>query len=304
MPAERFGAWRAATVARFAALRADSGLRPPAEAAEQAEGIVAGRLPGGVRSADQHLLEIRDGDRVTGSVWLEVRSTPPHAMLYALEADDAEIGSAALALVEERARAHGARILRIDLFAQDRAGWAMTEGRGYRATDIQMVLAPLPAPRAHGALRLTPMTPAQYAAFEERVVAEFADDLVAEGLHTPASARAESERQQAAAMPDGLATEGELVFRATVDGVAVGALWLEVRQRSTGPHVFVMELHVEPEHRRRGHGAAMMRAAEDVARGVGADSIGLHVFGSNAAARALYLGLGYREVETLLAADL
>ena len=48
----------------------------------------------------------------------------------------------------------------------------------------------------------------------------------------------------------------------------------------------------------------MMRAAEDVARGVGAGSIGLHVFGSNAAARGLYRGLGYREVETLLVADL
>ncbi|WP_203136391.1 GNAT family N-acetyltransferase [Microbacterium sp. JZ31] len=304
MPAERFDAWRAETAARFAALRRESGMLPPAEAQEQGEGIVASRLPDGVHSADQHVCQIRDDGRVVGTAWLEVRADPPHAMLYALVADDARTGSAALALVEERARALGAAILRIDLFAQDDAGWALLEDRGYRATDIQMLLAPLPAPRTPGDLVLTRMTAERYAAFEARVIAEFAEDLVNEGLHTPESARAESARQQAEAMPDGVDTEDGLVFRATVDDVVVGALWLDVQRRSTGPHVFVMELHVEPAHRRRGFGAAMMRAAEDEARRLGADSIGLHVFGSNHAARALYRGLGYREAEVLLAKDL
>ena len=303
MPTERFDAWRAATVTRLADLRAGSGLRPPAEAAEQAEAIVARRFPDGAGAAGQHVLEIRDGERVAGSAWLEVTETSPHAMLFMLDADDAA-AAAALPLIEERARELGAGLLKIDLFVQDHAGWAAAEGRGYRPTNVQMLLSPLPAPRASGAVVLTRMTPEQYAEFDERVIREFAEDLVNEGLHTPEAALEESAKEQAAALPDGLETEGELVLAATAGGERVGTLWLEVRQRSTGPHVFVMELHVEPEHRRRGFGAEIMRAGEDEARRVGADSIGLHVFGSNAAARGLYRGLGYREIETLLATDL
>jgi ribosomal protein S18 acetylase RimI-like enzyme len=304
MPAERFDAWRAETAARFAALRRESGMRPPTEAAEEAEGILHSRLPEGVGSDFQHVLEVRDGQRVAGTAWLEVKPADGQVkgLLYDLRADDP---TAALTLIEARAAAEGAAELRIDLFAQDAAGWGAIEGRGYRPTNVQMLLEPLP-PRASGTVALTPMNAEQYASFEDRLIAEFADDLVREGLWSPEGALAESARQTAEELPDGPATEGQLFFVAHVDGIRepVGTLWLEVRQRSRGPHVFVMELHVEPSHRRHGLGAAMMRAAEDVARSVGAESIGLHVFGSNDAARSLYRSLGYREAEVLLAKPL
>ncbi|MBO3663466.1 hypothetical protein [Microbacterium stercoris] len=129
MPAERFEAWRAATVARLADLRAASGLRPPAEAAEQAEGIVARRFAEGSGSG-QHVFEIRDDGRVAGSAWLEVDDAAASAMLLAFDPDDALTGSRALALVEERARALSAQRLNVDLFAQDRIGGPPCTGAG------------------------------------------------------------------------------------------------------------------------------------------------------------------------------
>ncbi|MFL0411300.1 GNAT family N-acetyltransferase [Microbacterium paludicola] len=305
MPAERFDAWRAQTVTRMAALRRESRMRPPTEAAEEAEGILRSRFPEGIASEFQHVLEVRDGGRVVGSAWLEVKPADGQVkgLLYDLRANDP---TAALALIEARAAEEGAAELRVDLFVQDAAGWGAIEGRGYLPTNVQMLLEPLPATRASGTVALMPMTAEQYASFEDRLIAEFADDLVREGLWSPEGALAESARQTAEELPDGLATEGQLFFVAHAEGIRqpVGTLWLEVRQRSRGPHVFVMELHVEPSHRRRGFGAAMMRAAEDVARSVGAESIGLHVFGSNDAARSLYRSLGYREAEVLLAKPL
>ncbi|GAA1732921.1 GNAT family N-acetyltransferase [Microbacterium paludicola] len=305
MAAERFDAWRAETVTRMAALRRESRMRPPTEAAEEAEGILRSRFPEGIASEFQHVLEVRDGGRVVGSAWLEVRPQDDEVrgLLYDLRAEDP---AAALELVETHAAEAGANILRIDLFAQDAAGWAMLDGRGYRATDVQMLLAPLPEPRDAGIVRLARMSAEQYAAFEHRLIEEFAEDLAREGLFSPAAARAESARQTAEALPDGLDTEDELLFVAHAEGVdePVGILWLSIMRRSTGPHVFVLELRVEAAHRRRGYGAAIMRAAEAEARRVGAESIGLHVFGSNDAARPLYRNLGYREAEVLLAKSL
>ncbi|WP_309069698.1 GNAT family N-acetyltransferase [Microbacterium sp.] len=308
MPAERFDAWRADTVARFAALRRESGMLPPAEAQEQGEGIVAGRLPDGVRSADQHVLEIRDDGRLAGTAWLEVRAGQDArmgAMLYALDADPA-VAAPALDLLERYAASAGAETLRIDLFGQDEAGWRAIEGRGYRASSIQMLLAPLPAPRPPATIRLSRMDAQQYDAFAERLIAEFADDLEREGLHSAESARAESERQTAEALPNGIDTEDELLFVAEAGGSddPVGVVWLSVQRRSTGPHVFVLELRVEAAHRRRGYGRAIMCAVEEEARRIGADSVGLHVFGFNDAASALYDELGYRRAEVLSVKDL
>jgi ribosomal protein S18 acetylase RimI-like enzyme len=42
------------------------------------------------------------------------------------------------------------------------------------------------------------------------------------------------------------------------------------------------------EFRRRGHASAALTELEPIARGLGLSGIGLHVFGHNAAARALY----------------
>ncbi|MGI0133057.1 MAG: GNAT family N-acetyltransferase, partial [Thermoplasmata archaeon] len=78
-------------------------------------------------------------------------------------------------------------------------------------------------------------------------------------------------------------------IRTKPDRVSAGNLWLAV----TGESAFVYDLWVAPEHRRRGHATAAMRAAENVAVEHGARRIGLNVFGHNRGARALYLRLGY-----------
>ncbi|MFL0409738.1 GNAT family N-acetyltransferase [Microbacterium paludicola] len=305
MPPERFDAWRTATITRFASFRRESGMRPPKEAEEEATGILSSRFPDGIQSQWQEVLEVRDDRSVVGSAWLEVRERDGavRAMLYDLRAEDP---AAALPLIEARAAAMGAATLQIDLFAQDSDSWAAIDGRGYRALNVQMLLAPLPAPRPVAGVRLERMTAEQYAGFEEQLITEFADDLVKEGQSSPEAARVESERQTAESLPEGVDTEDELLFVAYTDGVdePVGVLWLSVERRSNGAHVFVLELRVDAAYRRRGYGAAIMRAAEDTSRQVGATSIGLHAFGSNEAARALYRSLGYREAEVLLGKEI
>lgn len=58
----------------------------------------------------------------------------------------------------------------------------------------------------------------------------------------------------------------------------------------------IMHVAVARAHRRKGYGAALMRVAMVGARERGADIMRLEVRASNAAARALYQGLGFTAV--------
>ncbi len=58
----------------------------------------------------------------------------------------------------------------------------------------------------------------------------------------------------------------------------------------------ILTLAVRPDRRRRGVGAALVRAASDQAIGLGAGRIFLEAAVGNVAARALYAGLGFAEV--------
>jgi ribosomal protein S18 acetylase RimI-like enzyme len=60
-----------------------------------------------------------------------------------------------------------------------------------------------------------------------------------------------------------------------------------------GRHVGIFDVVVSPQHRRQGHGRALMQALLQWAQGDGATSAYLQVTGSNAAARSLYASLGF-----------
>jgi ribosomal protein S18 acetylase RimI-like enzyme len=70
------------------------------------------------------------------------------------------------------------------------------------------------------------------------------------------------------------------------------------------PHAFVYNIEVYPDFRRRGYAEAAMKELEVVARRMGAETIRLHVFGHNAAARPLYVKLGYEPTNIVMAKSL
>lgn len=76
----------------------------------------------------------------------------------------------------------------------------------------------------------------------------------------------------------------------------VGCLWLgnAIDQVRGDRHTHVFLLYVNPDHRRRGVGSALMRYAETYARHRGDRQIGLQVFQFNQPALNLYEKLGYR----------
>lgn len=142
-------------------------------------------------------------------------------------------------------------------------------------------------------ITLRPMPDERIGAWLEASQAAYAADRQRAG--EPAEvARSTAERSMATYFPGGAPLAGHLLFEALSEGEPVGALWLGPHpQRPDGRSWWVYDLEIAPEHRRLGHGAATMRAAEHEVRSRGGLELALNVFGFNTGAIALYEELGF-----------
>lgn len=150
--------------------------------------------------------------------------------------------------------------------------------------------------RVHGgAVVLRPMNESAYPAFFDQAVNGYAEENVASGRWAAAEAvelaRSETERL----LPLGIATPDHHLYeiRPHADEQAVGFLWAAAMHRGTRKVAFVYQLHVFEPFRRQGHGRAALVEFERMATEMGFHGIALNVFGSNAAAQALYRSLGF-----------
>jgi ribosomal protein S18 acetylase RimI-like enzyme len=148
---------------------------------------------------------------------------------------------------------------------------------------------------------LRPMSPAEYQRWRALAVAEYAAEKVRNGRWTEAESASEAEKEFAALLPAGLQTEGHLLYTigdgtGSEEDVCVGAAWLARASRADPaqhPTGYVYDLVVWPEHRRRGHAEATLRALELEVQRLGWKGLALHVFGHNHAALALYRKQGF-----------
>jgi ribosomal protein S18 acetylase RimI-like enzyme len=144
-------------------------------------------------------------------------------------------------------------------------------------------------------LTLRPATGTEYEAWASHAVAGYAAEIAASGELSPEAAMAKARRDHDRAMPDGLGTAGQLLWRLVADGQPVGWLWLAIPGQSGDPDMaWVNVVEVDEAFRGRGYGREAMLLAEAEARSRGMRSVGLNVHGSNTVARSLYQGLGYQ----------
>ena len=141
-------------------------------------------------------------------------------------------------------------------------------------------------------LTIRPLTQAEYDVRIPALKAEYAADEVRAGRSDPEGATARVERLFQTLLPDGLATEGQLLFAGEAGGEVVGFLWIGM-PTTERPQAWIFEIHVEEAHRRRGYGRALMLAAEEELRARGVTRLGLNVFGHNPGAQHLYESLGF-----------
>ncbi len=306
LPAREQAAWSALVRRRFVKHRVVSGSMPASEAGQRVDHIVRGLLPDGPDTPDHHILRARRGSTDVAQLWARVRPDTGEAFLFdvALEpgTDPAGVGDDLIDAVERWSCNLGATHLRVNVFCHDGVTASMIDGRGFRPAATQMLrrLTRPPGPDVGpGPVTLRPMTRDAYEVFRAGQEVVYAAELARSGTVPEAEARQQADAEMAELLPDGWDTPDQLLYTGFVGSVPVGYLWLQEETDSAGLHVFVCDVTVYEQLRRRGHGRTMMRAAERICRQRGAVSVRLSVFGFNHAARALYDQLGYQAIEEL-----
>ena len=142
---------------------------------------------------------------------------------------------------------------------------------------------------------LRPVPPERMPAWIQRSADEYARDLVLLGRPAEEAHRV-AEAGMTESFPNGRARAGHAVLDVLDHaGDPVGYLWIgpDTSADAGGDAWWVWDILVDEGRRGEGLGRATMLLAEAYATAHGARTLGLSVFGSNAAARRLYESLGY-----------
>lgn len=150
-------------------------------------------------------------------------------------------------------------------------------------------------------IRLEPMTQARYETWLYATIREYAAEKVASGNYPGEGAVERSQAEFDALLPNGQETAGHEI-RSMVDdaGEAVGYVWFTIEDRPVGRVVFIYDIAVDPERRRKGHAQTALLQVETYARDNDCVGVMLHVFGSNTGARQLYAKAGYDETNVIM----
>ena len=142
---------------------------------------------------------------------------------------------------------------------------------------------------------LRPLSGEAFPAYRQHSVRHYAQGKVDAGVWSAEEAERRAAEDMDGALPDGAATKGHFLYGVEDPSLPaeVGKVWFAVRDSGVGRVVWIYDIEVHEEFRRRGYGAQTLEAVEEKARELGADSVELHVFGHNESARALYAKLGY-----------
>lgn len=155
-----------------------------------------------------------------------------------------------------------------------------------------------------GELSLRPMSQDEYVAWRVRSEREYAGEIATSRDLDPEAAAAASAGEFAQLLPDGLASPDMHLFTAVVDDEPVGIGWFELRQRASGVSAWIFDIRLDEDRRGQGLGRRLLDALHDAARGLGATSMTLNVFGDNTPAIRLYESSGYAVTAQQMRKDL
>jgi len=145
-------------------------------------------------------------------------------------------------------------------------------------------------------IRLEPMGETDFRGFMDRAIPRRAAKWADRGIWSDRHALEASREMYGRTLPSGRDTPGNHFVNLieSTSGVRVGEAWYLAELLGGKMQFWVEWIQVEPGFRRKGYATAALQALEELARGLGADRIGLTVWADNPGASELYTKLGYR----------
>jgi len=129
--------------------------------------------------------------------------------------------------------------------------------------------------------------------FVAESVSAFVADLVESGVDRDVAAAA-TDDYMGRLLPEGVRTDGHRFRGIEEAGRRVGRLWFGPIRESPGD-CYLFEIDIEQEERGQGLGRMALELVISELQRSTFDRLGLNVFDSNAAARALYESLGFED---------
>ena len=147
-------------------------------------------------------------------------------------------------------------------------------------------------------VQLEPMTETQYQSYLDTAVEDYAQAHLKSGDCAPEDALRLAQEDYQKLLPDGLQSKNNFLFSihddALGDNETNGMVWFAVKAKRVVRSAFIYDLNIREDLRGRGYGRKVMERVEEQAQEMGIDTVGLHVFGYNHAARTLYEKMGYQ----------
>ncbi|WP_088006432.1 GNAT family N-acetyltransferase [Indiicoccus explosivorum] len=149
-------------------------------------------------------------------------------------------------------------------------------------------------------IQLRGMTAEEFDEYLSHAIPTYAEEHVRSGRWTKEESLEKSRQEYAELLPDGKSTEGNYLYTVTADE-PVGMIWLNQKQNGDG---FIFDIYIWEQHQGKGYGKRAMQLIEETGRELGMEKIGLHVFGHNKTARALYEKLGYETMNVIMSKNI
>jgi RimJ/RimL family protein N-acetyltransferase len=146
-------------------------------------------------------------------------------------------------------------------------------------------------------IRLVELGDTLYREYRRDLVRDYAADKVRAGAWSQAEAVGRAARDVDRLLPEGPATQGHFLCAVRDDSTEaeVGTVWFALRDTGVGRSVWIYDLIIHENLRRKGYASRTLELVEDRANELGAKRVELHVFGHNYEARTLYEKMGYSE---------
>jgi ribosomal protein S18 acetylase RimI-like enzyme len=139
MTGPEFSAWRAESVADYAAQMAESGSTTPEEAAAASAAQFDQLLPGGLGTPGHSFLCLEAGGEVVATNWIAHHRYPGTSWVYGVEVSEGRrgkgYGRAAMVIGEQSTLAAGDTHLALNVFGHNTVAISMYEAMGYRTYD-------------------------------------------------------------------------------------------------------------------------------------------------------------------------
>lgn len=144
-------------------------------------------------------------------------------------------------------------------------------------------------------IKLIPIEQADYDVFLEHEIVEYANDHVRNGNWLADEALEKSRAEFQHYLPDGPKSKDQFVLTIFEDETKqkLGVLWVQVKMDDPHREAFIFDFIIDEPFRGKGFGKQALLALDEKLIELGAESVGLHVFGHNTNAFELYKKMGY-----------